>query len=79
MRNLSIIDYAENGTKVSHLLRNTAIGLGAGVVLAFIYVLIRELADNSFKSTEEIERTLNLPVLAGIPDYSFDDEKKGGK
>ena len=31
------------------------------------------------QSSEEIERALNLPVLAGIPDYHFDDEKKGGK
>lgn len=77
--NLSIIDYAENGTRVSHALRDIAIGLGAGVVLAFLYVLIRELSDNTFKSTEEIERVLNIPVLAGIPDYHFDDEKKGGK
>ena len=77
--NLSIIDYAEKGGKVSHTLRNTAIGLGAGVVLALGYVVIRELADNSFKSTEEIERMLDIPVLAGIPEYQFDDEKKGGK
>ena len=60
-------------------MRNTAIGLGAGVVLALAYVVIRELSDNTFKSTEEIERILDLPVLAGIPDYHFEDEKKGGK
>ena len=77
--NLSIIDYAEDGTKVSHTLRDVAIGLGAGVVLAFLFVLLRELFDNTFKSSEEIERTLGIPVLAGIPDYHFDDEKKGGK
>ena len=77
--NLNIIDKAEKGAKVSHTLRDLAIGLGAGVVLAFAYVVIRELADNTFKSSEEIERYLDLPVLAGIPDYSFDDEKKGGK
>ena len=77
--NLSVIDYARESNKVSHTLRNTAIGLGAGIVLALGYVIIRELADNTFKSSEEIERTLNIPVLAGIPDYHFDDEKKGGK
>ena len=77
--NLSIIDHAEDGKRVSHMLRDLAIGLGAGVVLAFLYVLIRELSDNTFKSSEEIERYLNIPVLAGIPDYHFDDEKKGGK
>ena len=77
--NLSIIDYGTDGAKVSHVLRNSAIGLGAGVVLALLYVVIRELSDNTFKSSEEIERVLGLPVLAGIPDYHFDDEKKGGK
>ena len=77
--NLKVLSAAAKGVKVSHTLRNTALGFGAGVVLAFIYVLIRELSDNTFKSSEEIERVLNLPVLAGIPDYHFDDEKKGGK
>ena len=77
--NLTPVSEAKEGTKVSHTMRNTAIGLGAGIVLALAYVVIRELADNTFKSSEEIERILNLPVLAGIPDYHFDDEKKGGK
>ena len=77
--NLTPLSPAKAGVKVSHTMRNTAIGLGAGVVLALAYVVIRELSDNTFKSTEEIERILDLPVLAGIPDYHFEDEKKGGK
>ena len=77
--NLTPVSEAKKGTPVSHALRNTAIGLGAGVVLAFLYVLLRELFDNTFKSSEEVERLLGVPVLAGIPDYHFDDEKKGGK
>ncbi len=77
--NLNIVDAAKSGVPISHNTRDIAIGLGAGVVLAFAYVVIRELSDNTFKSSEEIERILNLPVLAGIPDYHFDDEKKGGK
>ena len=77
--NLTVVSNAKDGIKVSHILKYTAIGLGAGVVLAFIYMVIRELSDNTFKSAEEIERLLNIPVLAGIPDYHFDDEKKGGK
>jgi len=77
--NLTPVSEAKQGTQVSHTLRNTAIGLGAGVVAAFLYVLLRELFDNKFKSSEEIERMLGVPVLAGIPDYQFDDEKKGGK
>lgn len=77
--NLTPVSDAQTGKKVSHTLRNTAIGAGAGLVLAVIYTVIRELCDNTFKSSEEIERVLNIPVLAGIPDYHFDDEKKGGK
>ena len=76
--NLTPVSDAKDGTKVSHTTRDLAIGLGAGVVLAFAYVIIRELLDNTFKSTEEIERLLDLPVLAGIPEYQFNDEK-GGK
>lgn len=77
--NLTPVSEAKKGRQVSHTLRNTVIGFGAGVVLAFLYVVLRELLDNKFKSSEEVERMLGVPVLAGIPDYHFDDEKKGGK
>ena len=77
--NLTPVSVAKRGYLVSHTLRYAAIGFAAGVVLAFLYVLLRELFDNTFKSSEEIERLLGVPVLAGIPDYHFDDEKKGGK
>ena len=77
--NLTPVSQAKNGAQVSHTVRDLAIGLGAGIILALGYVVVRELSDNTFKSAEEIERTLNIPVLAGIPDYHFDDEKKGGK
>ena len=77
--NLTPVSEAKKGKQVSNTVRNTAIGLAAGVVAAFLYVVLRELLDNKFKSSEEVERMLGVPVLAGIPDYHFDDEKKGGK
>ena len=77
--NLTPVSEAKRGVRVSNTVRNTAIGLAAGVVAAFLYVVLRELLDNKFKSSEEVERMLGVPVLAGIPDYHFDDEKKGGK
>ena len=77
--NLNIVDTAKVGTKISNTKKDLLLGFGAGVVVAFLFVVIRELSDNTYKSTEEIERTLNLPVLAGIPDYHFDDEKERGK
>ena len=77
--NLNIVDRAQKSVETSSTLKYTAIGFAAGVVVAAAYTIIKELSDNTFKSSEEIERTLNIPVLAGIPDYHFDDEKKGGK
>ena len=77
--NLKVLTYAKDGKIQSHTLRNVAIGFAIGLVLAFAYVALRELFDNSFKSSNEIERLLGLPVLAGIPEYEFEDEKKAGK
>ena len=77
--NLKVFSAASEGRKVSHTVRDIAIGAGAGTAVAFVYVLLRELLNNKFRSNEEIEQLLNLPVVAGIPEYHFDDEKKGGK
>ena len=77
--NLKVFSAASEGRRASHTVRDIAIGAGIGAAVAFLYVVLRELLDNKFRSAEDIERTLNLPVLAGIPEYQFDDEKKGGK
>ncbi|MBE6133345.1 MAG: hypothetical protein E7178_01610 [Erysipelotrichaceae bacterium] len=77
--NLKVFSSASNGRAVSHTTRDIAIGIGAGAAVAFLYVVVRELLDNKFRSKDDIERLLNLPVLAGIPEYHFEDEEKGGK
>lgn len=80
--NLKVLSPAKKGSKISHTTRNTLLGALVGLVIAFLYVLLRELFDNTFKSTEEIERVLNIPVLAGIPEYEFAEEtaeQKEGK
>ena len=38
--------------------------LGVGVVLLIEYL------DNTFKSREELEKTLELPIIGAIPDYN---------
>ncbi len=45
-----------------------ALSLLAGVVVGFGIVLATEQSDTSFKDIEEIERALDLPVLATVPD-----------
>lgn len=78
--NLEGLSPAEKGVKKSHAIKNVGIGGAAGLVIAALYVVIFELLDNSFRSEEELEQELNLPILSTIPYYNFDDEeKKGGK
>lgn len=69
----------EKAVKTSSKTKTTLIFAAVGVVLAFVYVLLREIFDTSFRSTEDVEKELGAPVIAAIPDYEFDDEKKGGK
>lgn len=45
-----------------------ALSLLAGVVVGFSIVLATEQSDTSFKDIEDIERALDLPVLATVPD-----------
>ncbi len=72
--NIVILNKAnkDNITPVSSTLKYMVIFFAAGVVLAFLYVFIRELTDNKFKNSEEVEKVLGLPVLSGIPEYSLD-------
>ena len=79
--NLKVLSEAKKGARKSETLKTVAIAFAIGVVLAFLYVFLSEVFNNKFKSSEEVERALGVPVLAGIPSYSFDDEKedKGGK
>ena len=48
-----------------------------GIVIASMYVLISNMLDTTVKTSEDIEKKINLPVLAVIPVYDFNS--KGGK
>ena len=79
--NLKVLSEAKEGARKSETLKIVAISFAIGVALAALYVFLCEVLNNKFKSSEEVERALGVPVLAGIPAYTFDDEKadKGGK
>ena len=77
--NLKVLSEAKEGTRKSETLKMVAISFAIGVVLASLYVFLNEVFNNKFKSSEEVERALGVPVLAGIPAYTFDDEEKDGK
>lgn len=47
-----------------------------GVLAAGVYVAVRVATDKRFKSEEEVEAILNIPVLADIPYYKFESAEK---
>lgn len=57
--------------KASSKMKYTVIFFAIGFVVAVVYVALRELFDNSFKSSEQIEDELGLKVIANIPLYEF--------
>lgn len=79
--NLAVLSEAkeERAVQSTRTLKYTAIFFAGGIVLAFLYVLLRELTDNKFKNTREVEMLLGAPVFAGVPDYNFEQENGGKK
>ncbi|WP_415326782.1 YveK family protein [Clostridium perfringens] len=48
---------------------NILIAFVLGLMLGVGVVLLLEYLDNTFKSREELEKTLDLPIIGAIPDY----------
>lgn len=75
--NVSIIEPAVPPTKpsmpkkASTLILSVIVGLMGGVGLAFVF----EALDNTFKTSEEVERSLSLPNLSTIPDFTSLDQR----
>jgi len=82
INNITIVDEAEEATEpynINHI-RDLAIFMVIGLVVAVIYVLLTNLLDSTVKSAEDIEKELEVSVLASIP--TLKDEKslnKGGR
>ncbi len=54
---------------------NIAIALFLGLMISIGVIILIEYLDNTIKSTEEIEKLLNLPVLGSIPLITDGEEK----
>ena len=76
--NVSVVDKAElPGAPVSpSLTRNLFLAFALGVAAATGAVWLIELLDDTFKSVEDIEERLRLPVLGVIPFYRDPDGKR---
>ena len=81
INNVHIVDEAETPTGPSNVnhTKDVIIFAFIGVVVAIIYVLIANMLDTTIKTADDIERQFKLPVLASIPIYGADMQKKKKK
>ena len=85
INNVYIVDQGEVASTPSNInhTKDVAIFIFIGIVVAVMYVLIANMLDTTVKTQEDIERSIKIPVLAGIPMYDMEMEKlkkrKGGR
>ncbi len=72
--NVRVVDKAllPGGPFRPSLSRNLTLGLGAGLLAGIALVFLLHYMDRTLKASEEVERLLDLPVLAVVPDVSTD-------
>jgi capsular polysaccharide biosynthesis protein len=58
--------------------KNTLLGAAWGVLIAVALILLRHLMNDTIKTEEDVERYLNVSVLAAIPTNEPIISKKGG-
>jgi polysaccharide chain length determinant protein (PEP-CTERM system associated) len=56
-----------------------ASGAGVGIALGLVLVVLLEFRDSSFRSKEEVLKTLSVPVLAAIPMMRSDRERRSSR
>ena len=62
-----------------NLLRNTAIGGMLGILAAVFLMCVAVILNDSIQTEDDIERYLQLPVLAVVPDKSGSSRKSAGR
>ena len=51
-----------------------------GIIVSILYALINNILDTTIKTSEDVERICDLPVLESIPIFDVGQpKKKGGK
>ncbi|MBR3002593.1 MAG: hypothetical protein IKF38_03395 [Clostridia bacterium] len=82
LNNVHVVDEAEtadNPSNIQHT-RDVIIFAFIGVVVSVVYVLLLNMLDTTIKSAEDVEKLLDIPVLASVPIYDFEGKsEKGGK
>ncbi len=75
---LYVLDLATRAAVESNKLLYTALSLLGGLVIASLYVFIKELFSKKFKDEDDVERILQFTVLSSIPFYEIKNDN-GGK
>ena len=80
INNIQIVDEAETPTAPSNINHKKDIIIFAiiGLIVSFVYVIISNMIDTTIKSTEELEKMFDVPILVSIPMYG-NRKTKGGK
>lgn len=76
--NVHIVDKAEvsrNPYNINHI-KDIAIFIFIGLVISVAYVLVYNMIDNTVKTSQDVENSAELLVLAEIPEYFFDLKKR---
>jgi len=72
---LSDANEEAGGLRISKTVKNLAIFTAIGVVIAAAYTFVYELLDTRFKSSEELERIIGIPVISAIPEYNLESKE----
>ena len=51
-----------------NVMRNTALGALAGLVIAAGIIVIRTIMNDAIRSEDDVEKYLGIPTLAAVPD-----------
>ena len=78
INNVHVVDVAEESETPSNINHKKDVIMFAaiGLVIAFAYVIVANMLDTTVKTEEDVERLVDLPVLASIPMYDPSEIKK---
>lgn len=82
INNVQVLDQAEVSSVPSNInhTKDVIMFTFVGLFVAIVFVLVANMLDTTIKSSEEVEKLCNVPVIASIPLYSFEiATNKGGK
>ncbi len=81
INNIHVVDVAEESNSPSNinLIRDILMFMIIGGVIAVIYVIVANILDTTIKTEADIEKILEMPVLAVVPESITAVDKARGK